>query len=238
MKELWTLDNKNTPLASLVASGLKVFLAVTLGAAIASACSSLVKLQSEYPKTSYYRLDYRLAPPSQTAQPLRTTPEERVREIVLVKGFAIDSEFDTDHLLAFTPSAEIQRYQYHRWISEPRELVTAFVINRLQASELFSGGVFAEASGVMPTVELEGRIVEYAGKNAAGANGAVLTMHVAVRRITDTSSAQTILFQKTYSQSVARLSDSAASIPPALSLALAAATDSLCKDVAQALRRK
>lgn len=234
MKEFWTLGNNITPLASLGASGLKVFFWVTLGASVVSACSSLVKLQSEYPKTSYYRLDYRLAPPAQ----LLLSPEQRLPEIVFVKGFSIDSEFDTDHILAFTPSAEIQRYQYHRWISEPRELVTAFVINRLQASELFSGGVFAETSGVIPTVELEGRIVEYAGKNAAGANGAVLTMHVAVRRITDTSSAQTILFQKTYSQSVARSSDSAASIPPALSLALAAATDSLGKDIVQALRRK
>jgi ABC-type uncharacterized transport system auxiliary subunit len=213
--------------------------------------TSCVTIKSEYPKTSYYRL---------SSKPLEASAEAAHTEVLMVKSFSVDSEFDTDHLLALNPSvagatagasagasagaggavssAEMQKYNYHRWISEPRELVTAYTVNRLQASQAFTGGVFTEATSVLPTLELEGRIVEFMGRNASadGANTATVVLHLALKRVGGDAPVQRILLQKIYTHSAPRPNDAAASIPDALGEALSVCLDAALKDIRAAVK--
>lgn len=195
------------------------------------AASSCISLKSEYPKTSYYRL---------VQKPLAVKPPAlSAKEIVVVKTFSIDSELDTDHILALNGSTEVQRYQYHRWISDLRELATAYVANRLQSSGMFTGGVYTEATSLLPTLELETRLVDFTGRNtpapgsnSTAANTANVALHLTVKRYSATNATQTVVLQKVYSHSIQRPNDTAASIPEALSDALAAIVDAVLADIA------
>ncbi|TAE23981.1 MAG: hypothetical protein EAZ92_13820 [Candidatus Kapaibacterium sp.] len=190
--------------------------------ALCSVLSSCVSLRSEYPKTVFYRLE---------PKPVQVSAGS-IGAGLLVKPFTIDSEFDTDHIITLTSATETQPLHYHRWASEPQELLTAAFVNRIQQSAVFTKGVFLPSSSVVPEYQLEARISECLARNAPAqpANTLTLTMHCTLQRI-DTQAQQTILLQKVYSQTVQRSSDAASTVAPALSEAAALITDALVKDV-------
>lgn len=190
----------------------------------ATAC---ISLKTEYPKTTYYRLEDK--PVQKAAKP--------VQEGLLVKPFTIDSEFDTDHIIVMASGTEAQPLQYHRWTSEPQELITANITNRLQQSSFFAQGVFTPASSVVPGLQLEGRITECLARGTAQDGNIVsLRIHCTVQRL-DSIGKTSVLLQKVYSQTVRRASDGGASIAPAMSEAVSALGDALLADLTVLLVR-
>jgi hypothetical protein len=264
-------------------SHLRSCLVVASLSLAAMSLHSCLSLKSDYPKTSYYRLSSKPPEPVTTGAAVGTTSiandsatkdsvtkDFAAKEILMIKMFSTDGEFDTDHLLALNASGsaasgansgasnstsgstEMQKYQYHRWIREPSELVTAHAANRLQTAPIFAGGVFTEATSVLPSLELEGRIVEFMGRNGAGASGttganaATVTLHITLKRVggqatdgqaTDGQAGErgAILLQRVYSHTAPRPNDTAGSIPEALTAALNACLDAALKDMASAL---
>lgn len=194
---------------------------------ITPAITGCVSLRSEYPKTTFYRLDPKPAPEAAFMIP----------EGLLIKPFSIDSEFDTDHIITLVSATETQPLHYHRWASDPQELITAYITNRIQQMRMFTKGVFTPSSSVVPEYQLEGRITECLARNppATPVNTVSLTIHLTLQRL-DEKGQQTVVLQKVYSQSVQRSSDAASSIAPAMSEAVTLVTDALLKDVA-ALRK-
>ncbi len=190
----------------------------------ATAC---ISLKTEYPKTTYYRLEDK--PVQKAAKP--------VQEGLLVKPFTIDSEFDTDHIIVMASGTEAQPLQYHRWTSEPQELITANITNRLQQSSFFTQGVFTPASSVVPSLQLEGRITECLARGTAQEGNIVsLRIHCTVQRL-DSIGRTSVLLQKVYMQTVRRASDGGASIAPAMSEAVSAVGDALLVDLTALLVR-
>ena len=221
-----------------------LFVAALTGALFLSV-SSCISLKSEYPSTVYYRLTESVAPPF--AQSFDGN--------ILVKPLTIDSEFDTDQMLVLTggETGETKILHYHRWTSEPQELLTAHLINRLQQGGLFRRGVFTPVSAVAPSLQLEGRITEClatqsasaapgvpsgvpSGAPSGGVGGASvrLRIHYTLQRIDDTGK-PSILLQKVYAHAAPRAGAQAASIAPAMSEAANAVADSLTRDIARIL---
>jgi ABC-type uncharacterized transport system auxiliary subunit len=192
-----------------------------------SGLTACVTLRSEYPKTTFYRLEQK------AVQAASTT----VAEGLLVKPFSIDSEFDTDHIITLVSATETQPLHYHRWISDPQELLTAYLTNRIEQSKLFAKGVFTPSSSVVPMYQLEGRISECLARTSTAqpANTALLTIHLTLQRL-DEKGQQTVLLQKVYSQTVQRSSDAASNIALAMSDAASLVCDELLKDVAALLK--
>jgi ABC-type uncharacterized transport system auxiliary subunit len=189
--------------------------------------TSCVSLRSEYPKTTFYRLDQK---PVQVAS-------MTVTEGLSVKPFSIDSEFDTDHIITLVSATETQPLHYNRWASDPQELLTAYIANRIQQSGFFTKGVFTPSSSVVPVYQLEGRISECLARTATAqpANTASLTIHITLQRMDDKGQ-QTVVLQKVYSQTVQRSLDAASNIAPAMSEAASLITDALLKDIAVLLK--
>lgn len=189
--------------------------------------TSCVSLRSEYPKTTFYRLD------PKTVQAASMT----ITEGLSVKPFSIESEFDTDHIIMLASATETQPLHYHRWASEPQELLTAYIANRIQQSGFFTKGVFTPSSSVVPVYQLEGRISECLARTgtAQPANTASLTIHITLQRMDDRGQ-QTVVLQKVYSQTVQRSVDVASNIAPAMSEAASLITDALLKDIAVLLK--
>lgn len=189
---------------------------------VAIVVTGCVSLRSEYPKTTFYRLEQK---PVQAAT-------VTVAEGLLVKPFSIDSEFDTDHIITLVSTTETQPLHYHRWTSDPQELITACVANRIQQTGLFGKGVFTPSSSVVPQYHLEGRITECLARTATSqpANTVSLTIHFTLQRMDDKAQSN-VLWQKVYSQNVNRSNDAASGIAPAMSDAVALLTDALLKDI-------
>jgi ABC-type uncharacterized transport system auxiliary subunit len=196
---------------------------------LAIALQSCISLKSEYPRTAYYRLEQKAVRSFGLQSP----------QSLLVKPFTIDSEFDTDRMITLVNGTEAQPLNYHRWTSEPQELITAHVRSRLAQSGAFTGGVFTPESSVITTLTLEGRIVECLARSltANPANTATLTVHFTVQRL-EANGAASLLLQKMYTQTLPRANDAAASIAPAMSDAASAVCDSLLSDLASALTPK
>jgi ABC-type uncharacterized transport system auxiliary subunit len=189
--------------------------------------TACISLKTEYPKTSYYRLEDK---PIQKAA--KTAPEG-----LLVKPFTIDSEFDTDRMIVMASGTEAQPLHYHRWTSEPQELITAHITNRLQQSGFFAEGVFTPASSVVPGLQLEGRIMECLARGTAQEGNIVsLRIHCTVQRL-DSIGRTSVLLQKVYTQTVRRTSDASASIAPAMSEAVSAVGDALLIDLSALLNK-
>jgi ABC-type uncharacterized transport system auxiliary subunit len=188
---------------------------------------SCVSLRSEYPKTTFYRLEQK------AVQAASMT----VTEGLLVKPFSIDSEFDTDHMITLVNATEMQPLHYNRWASEPQELLTAHITNRIQQSGFFTKGVFTPSSSVVPMYQLEGRIVECLARTgtAQPASTVSLNIHFTLQRLDDRGQ-QTVILQKVYIQTVQRSNDAASSIAPAMSEAASLITDALLKDVSALLK--
>jgi ABC-type uncharacterized transport system auxiliary subunit len=182
-----------------------------------------VSLRSEYPKTTFYRLESKTAP--RAANP--------IPEGLLVKPFSIDSEFDTDHIITLVNATETQPLHYHRWASDPQELLTAHVLNRIQQSGFFAKGVFTPSSSVVPQYQLEGRIIEClaASGTAQPPNTVSLKIHLTLQRL-DEKAQQTVLLQKVFAQTVPRSGDAASGIAPAMSEAASLITDAFLNDIA------
>ena len=189
--------------------------------------TSCISFKSEYPKTTYYRLE---------DKPVQKAAKSTL-EGLLVKPFTIDSEFDTDRMIVMANATEAQPLHYHRWTSEPQELVTAHITNRLQQSGFFTGGVFTPASSVVPVLQLEGRITEFLSRGTAQEGNVVsLRIHCTVQRM-DSLGRMNVILQKVYSQSVRRGNDASTSIAPAMSEAASALCDSLLADMSALLVR-
>jgi ABC-type uncharacterized transport system auxiliary subunit len=206
-----------------------------LSFALLLSLSSCISLKSEYPSTVYYRLTESAVTPF----------AQSYDGDILVKPLTIDSEFDTDQMLIVVggETGETQILHYHRWTSEPQELLTAHIVNRFQQSGLFRRGVFTPVSAVAPALQLEGRVTEFLATNAAAVPGtsvssggasARLRVHYTLQRIDDTGK-PLILLQKVYSHTAPRASSQAASIAPAMSEAANAVADSLARDIARIL---
>lgn len=183
-----------------------------------------ISFKTEYPKTTYYRLEDRAIVPF----------TKTVSEGLLVKPFTIDSEFNTDRMIVMANANEAQPLMYHRWTSEPQELITAHLTHRLQQSGFFGGGVFTPASTVTPMFQLEGHITECLARSTAEGNVVSLRVHCTVQRA-DATGKMSVVLQKVYTQNVRRANDGAASIAPAMSEAVSAIGDRLLADVSKAL---
>ncbi len=201
---------------------------------ISLSLTSCISLKSDYPKITYYRLPQKTVqkgtPAGSATSSALSADAMRLSETLLVKTFTIDTEFDTEQILALNGTSEIQPYNYFRWIAEPRELVTAYVVNHLQASGNFVGGVMTETTSVAPTLQMECRIAEFVARNMGnGAPSAAITLHVVVQRASGANSP--VILQKTYSQTSPRTNGEAASIPEAMSEALSKIADAVIVDI-------
>ncbi|MCS6808685.1 MAG: ABC-type transport auxiliary lipoprotein family protein [Bacteroidota bacterium] len=201
-----------------------LLLIVMLGGASVSAC---ISLRSEYPKTTYYRLENHSVPKS-----ARTVSED-----LLVRPFTIDSEFATDRILVMTSATEVQPLMYHRWVSEPDDLITAYVTRYMQQSGFFLGGVVTPASSLLPSLLLEGHIGEcIAVQSTQEGNVVRLRIHCTVQRRNAADRVE-VLLQKVYTQIVRRESDAASSIALAMSAAVHALSEALLADIQAVLVR-
>jgi len=85
---------------------------------------------SNIPDTHYYLIDYPIEPKSNKSEPVHKT-------ILGVERFKANPLYKDERLVYRESQYEGKYYNYHRWITNPEELITNKVIEQLNASNLF-----------------------------------------------------------------------------------------------------
>lgn len=118
---------------------------IILGLFILIACGKV-------PETRYYTLSYPSAESSNTAP--------KLNKILGVKKFLADPPCDQDRIVYRESPFEVKFYNYRRWISSPREMLTESAIQHLRASGLFAGVVHAQDRHSIHYL-LSGRLLQF-----------------------------------------------------------------------------
>ena len=102
--------------------------------------SSCINIKDEYPQVEYYQLKQEQS---------RVNRFESIEGLLLVRDFGINDEVDSEHIIANWDNGQVQRYFYHRWISNCSAMYTDFIVNRFNFNNSFSKGV-VKSNSMMP----------------------------------------------------------------------------------------
>ena len=131
-----------------------------LAALVGSGCGSV-----RYPAT------YVLSVPT----PLETSAEPGRHGALAVRPFTC-TDYLCDGRIVYRPSPEeVGFYEYHRWAADPRQMVTRFVVNAVDAKRVFTH-VGLDVGGSRPAYVLSGHIEELEEVDRGSDVQAVCTM--------------------------------------------------------------
>jgi ABC-type uncharacterized transport system auxiliary subunit len=203
-----------------------IFLALILG------LSGCLNLRTEYPDVKYYEL-------KQT--PVSISKIDTIPGALQIRHINISGEFDSDAILARWGETRVQRYNYHRWISNVSGLVTDYLVERYSRAGAFSNGVIKPTSMILPDYILEGQVIEMIAVNSEseepGSNYVVFSMKVNLLKRNSLKIEKQILLTETYHVEVPRKNNKVATIPPAFSKAVGQVADMLFVDIQQAITK-
>lgn len=194
--------------------------------------SSCINLKSPYPAISYYRL---------ASEPFNVKSIDTIKTTVQLRNLTINDEFNTDHIIATKlPGKEVQVYYYHRWISKFDDLVTGYMLSRLNGYGVFDGGVVGASSINLPNYVIEGRIlnvnINNSDKIGTDVNWAEVTLNISFYSRSKEKPGLELLFNKNYTQRINRQNNLAKSIEPSMSKVIAFLSDMILVDVHNAIK--
>ncbi len=194
--------------------------------------SSCINLKDEYPDITYYSLNDIQSNISEIKQ---------VDGALLIRNFSISSEFDTKHLLANWDSKRVQKYYYHRWISDISDMTTDYIFNRISKLKVFSNGAISSTSMIIPDYILEGQIINLAVNNTdlleSGNNNAEIEIKINLIIRNKEIPGETTIFTQVYKEEVLRQNNLVTSIAPAVSRGISLISDKIAVDIKNAIVR-
>jgi len=113
--------------------------------------ASCINLKEPYPQINYYKL----SPDNSSVSHL-----EPIDATLMIRDFTASSEIETTHLLTLWDNSYIQKYYYHRWISDAPNMVTDYINSVLSSNKFFTKGVVNSSSLAIPDYIIEGEILD------------------------------------------------------------------------------
>jgi cholesterol transport system auxiliary component len=166
----------------------KIWIPAIALAFLAVACSTL---KQPSPRIAFYTLEY--PPPRvEDLKPLSATLQ--------VDRFSVAPMYNTNQMVYRDSAFRRESYNYHRWRSNPGDLVTYFIARDLRESGLFKA-VSPRAAGIFSQYALEGSVEEYFEWETEETWKAVLTVSITLLVDTEPDASKKVLFQKTVSSS-------------------------------------
>lgn len=222
-----------TKTAILMKSGKKIFVkSIAAALFLALALSGCIELKEEYPDIKYYAF---------TQEPFSIQSFAVSPVTLMARDFIMNSEYETQHILARWADGRVQRYFYHRWAGDLSSLITDFISNRINISRAFAGGVVKPTMLVMPDYIIEGEIMEMIAKNSENAGPgdnyvkAVIKINLLTRA--PQGHRERLIFAKIYEDQVNRRDNLVVSIAPAFSEALSRIAETMIVDIGEAVKK-
>lgn len=176
-------------------------------------------------KIDYYTLEYD-TPKQPDATPLDV--------VVRVERFSVAPTNNTNRMIYRDGSFKRDAYVYHKWWSNPGDLVTHFLYRDMRQSGLFAV-VLESDSGLPSSYTLEGSVDEFFELDTEEMWKAVLSITVVMAAENEPGIGKRIVFQKTYTADEACRQKNPRSLAEAMSRAMAKVSAEIIKDVYQNL---
>ncbi|MBD3166067.1 hypothetical protein GF324_05690 [bacterium] len=161
-----------------------------LPASVLIVLAGCVKLPSESLEISRYKL----SPTSEATQKTR----ERIPHALQVSQFSASPEQKSDRMNYRVGQDMMSRYFYHRWSSAPEDMLAEAVAKHLVDIALFESGVYQEDTGVVPSYELRGRLLELHMDDIRNAYAASFSIRVTLLYIDPETYKRILVMQKQY----------------------------------------
>jgi ABC-type uncharacterized transport system auxiliary subunit len=180
--------------------------------------------RSTLPEVRYYTFSY--APPEYSL-PL-------LPEVLSILPFTASPEYDTRRIVYQEREFALLEYAYHRWRSNPSQLIANHLTRDLRAGTMFKGVVSADSLAHASHL-LEGNVDEILELNVQEQRFAVLGLSISLLAIDRSLPREMVLFQKSYSTRVPIRVNHPRGLAAAMSEAMAELSLQIGMDVHSAL---
>lgn len=191
---------------------------------------SCFSFKSEYPEIKFYYL---------TQEPFSFRTIAKMDIGIVCNDFDFPYEVISTNQLQIKFSGNyIKKYYYHRWAVTPDRMIMDFIVQRLNLSNSFVGGVTKISAMNYPQYILNGQVLDFSAYNLAEKseeNYVNISIRIWVVKLEPSSSDKKIIFENTYMFKQARTNSSIGSIPPAFSKALSNLVDKMIFDLQSSL---
>ncbi len=174
----------------------------------------------------FYTLDY--APPVAAPKPL----DQAIR----VDRFSAAQDYNSAAMVYRPGAYRLAVYQYHRWRTEPGEMVTDYLVRDFRSSGLFRA-VFSYRQPEEARFEVEGAVEEFLESREGDGRKAVLALVVTLLDKSKPEAFSKVVFQKRY-RAVGPMSDhSPGGFARGMSAAMARLSAEIMSDIVSATGR-
>jgi cholesterol transport system auxiliary component len=154
--------------------------------------------------------------------------------VLQIDRFTAAPLYDTERLVYQPGPYKWDVYNYHRWQSDPAELVTYYLARDLRASGRFAA-VLTETGRLSATHFMTGTVDEILENDTTNGWQAVIGITVTLSKAGQNQADKAIIFQKSYRRIELSASRSPSAVVAAMSTAMAAVSEVVFADVYAAL---
>lgn len=176
-------------------------------------------------EVSYYTFSY---------DPPQAVGGNSLGVVLQVDRFTAAPLYDTERLVYQPGPYKWDVYHYHRWQSNPAELVTYYLARDWKASGLFAA-VITETGRLSATHFVTGTVDEIFENDSANGWQAVIGITVTLSKAGQNQADKAIIFQKSYRRTELAATRSPTAVIAAMSTAMAAVSKAVLADVFAAL---
>lgn len=199
----------------------------TLLLGLGLSAASCANLSQPSPRIEFYTLEY---------EPPRIEGQASLAALIQVERFSAAPLYNTSQIIYRDRSFTRSAYGYHKWRSNPADLVTYFLARDLKESGLFRA-VVPRDSGQIPTHVLEGTVEEFLELDGEDSWEALLTISLTLAAAKEPDISKRILFQKTYRVRTPCRHKNPMGLAEAMSRAMAVLSAGAIRDIHRALER-
>ncbi len=168
----------------------------------------------------YYALEYEPAP--KTGRP-------SIPETIRVDQLQVAPLYDTDRMVYREKAYQRGQYLYHRWRSNPRDMVTYYITRDMAQSGLFKG-VFSDRSLYPAGYRLTGTVLDFCEYDE-NEWYALLSLDMVLMNATEPDVNRRIMFQKVYKSKIRCKDKTPMALAEAMSKAMAQISGEIISDV-------
>jgi len=145
-------------------------------------------MKNPVPDINYYVLDY--------DPPVMDLPK-KYPCILRMEWFQVAPVYNATHIIYGESKFVRNAYHYHKWRSNPGDMVTSFLMRDLQAAGLCNA-VFMQSAAASHTHTLQGLVDEFYEKDTKDARQAILTLDITLINTAEPDITRRILMQKRF----------------------------------------
>ena len=195
------------------------------------ASGGCVTLKQPNMKIEYYTLEY------DASHSVKNTNLNPVQAALKVERFSIAPVYNTSRIVYRDQEFKRSSYFYHKWKSNPADLVTYFLTRDIRESGLFTA-VNVPDSKITHTHIVEGLIDEFLEWDSKDKWEAVLSMNVTLLDAGTSDISKRVIFQQKFSSRKTCKEKHPKALAQAMSQAMAEVSENICLTIHKALAGK